>query len=150
MAVAEMSFRPPAMEAVVRPPDRWVFASETRDGGASASRGIQDRQGGRRHQSCGRTTISPHLLQSQAFRNVEIARIDGITVASHSFPLAMKQEAEEKIRIGHGRVSYENGTVAEMGFRPLTMEAMMHPADQCIFAGGTGDGGAIASWGIQD
>ncbi|KAL5993101.1 hypothetical protein ACLOJK_014022 [Asimina triloba] len=50
----------------------------------------------------------------QAFHNVRIAHIDGITVASHGFPLAVKQEAEEKIRIKHGRVLSENGTVLEM------------------------------------
>ncbi|KAL5993297.1 hypothetical protein ACLOJK_014221 [Asimina triloba] len=50
-----------------------------------------------------------HLLRSQAFCNVKIAHIDRITIASHGFPFAVKQEVEEKIRMGHGRVPFKNG-----------------------------------------
>ncbi|KAL5997982.1 hypothetical protein ACLOJK_008916 [Asimina triloba] len=46
--------------------------------------------------------------QDPSFHNVGIARIDEITIASHGFPLVVKQEAEEKIGIGHGRVPSEN------------------------------------------
>ncbi|KAL6010927.1 hypothetical protein ACLOJK_001370 [Asimina triloba] len=66
------------------------------------------------------------------FRNVEIARINGIIIASHGFPLVVKQEEDEKIRIRHGRVSSENGTIAEMGFRPLAKEAVVRPPNRLL------------------